>query len=239
MRELGYPSERLSVPGNLKLDINIPALGATEKARLRADTGLPPTGLVLMGSSTWPGEEVALLQALSAARQRGVAVSLLIVPRHAERREEIRAALERSGLRFHFRLQGAAPGEVDVAVADTTGELRRLTQLADVVFIGKSLPPHEGGQTPVEAASLGLPLLHGPRMSNFREIARSLDQAGAAREVEHTRALVTAAIDLLGDAGARERAAAAARAWSAANRGAAARTLAALREELAKIKPKP
>jgi 3-deoxy-D-manno-octulosonic-acid transferase len=75
-------------------------------------------------------------------------------------------------------------------------------------------------------------------MSNFREIIRSLDQAGAAREVEHASALVAGAVELLGAAGARGRAAAAASAWSEANRGAAARTLAALREELAKI-PRP
>jgi len=58
---------------------------------------------------------------------------------------------------------------VDVAVADTTGELRDLTQFADVVFCGKSLPPHDGGQSPIEATSLGKPLLFGPHMTNFRK----------------------------------------------------------------------
>lgn len=142
--------------------------------------------------------------------------------------------LERTGLRYHFRLQGDAPGEVDIAVADTTGELRRLTPLADLVFVGKSLPPHEGGQTPVEAAILGRPLLHGPRMSNFREITRALDTAGAAREIGLADDLVTACAELLGDAVRRDRMAVAARAWATAGRGATERTLIALREELGK-----
>ncbi len=235
-RELGVPEEKLGLTGSLKLDVDIPLLGDAEKSRLRSALGLPPAGLVLLGSSTWPGEEATLLQTLAAARARGLAVSLLIVPRHAERREEIRPVLERSGLRFHFRLKGDAPGEVDVAVGDTTGELRKLTQLADLVFVGKSLPPHDGGQTPIEAAILGRPLLHGPRMSNFREITRALDATGAAREVEHASALIEACVELLGDATRRERMSAAARAWAEASRGATARTLAELQEELAKTK---
>ncbi len=232
-RALGVSAERVVLTGSLKLDVDIPRLGDAEKSKLRAALGLPSTGLVLLGSSTWPGEEAALLSALAAARQRGLTVSLLLVPRHAERRDEIRPVLERSGLRFHFRLKGDAPGEVDVAVGDTTGELRKLTQLADLVFVGKSLAPHDGGQTPVEAAILGRPILHGPRMGNFREITRALDTVGAAREVEHASALIAVCTELLSDTARRERMAAAARTWAEASRGATARTLAALRAELA------
>jgi len=238
-KALGVPADRVTLTGSLKREVDIPRLSETERVRLRAELGFPPPNLVLLGSSTWPGEEAALVQALLAARGRGLAVSLLLVPRHAERRDEVRTMLERSGLRFHFRLQGDAPGEVDVTVADTTGELRRLTQLADVAFIGKSLAPHEGGQTPVEAAILGRPLLHGPRMSNFREISRELDLAGAAREVEHSSALIAAVTDLLGDAKRRERMSSAARTWGESGRGALERTLTALREELARETPLP
>ena len=117
------------------------------------ELGLPESGLVLLGASTWAGEEVALITALKSAREKGLAVTLLLVPRHAERREELRLLLEKSGLEHHFRTQGEASKVVDVVVGDTTGELRRLTQLADVVFTGKSLAPHDGGQTPVEAAT--------------------------------------------------------------------------------------
>lgn len=233
-RALGVPPANVAVTGSLKLDVDLPPLTEAEKQKLRAALGLAPGHLVLMGSSTWPGEEFALVQALKAARARGLAASLLLVPRHAERRDEVRAMLERTGLRYHFRLQGDAPGEVDIAVADTTGELRRLTPLADLVFVGKSLPPHEGGQTPVEAAILGRPLLHGPRMSNFREITRALDTAGAAREIGLADDLVTACAELLGDAVRRDRMAVAARAWATAGRGATERTLIALREELGK-----
>ncbi len=230
-RALGFPADRLQTTGNLKLDVDIPALPEAGRAQLRRELGLG-AGLVLLGSSTWAGEEVALLTVLKSARDRGLAVSLLLVPRHAERREELRALLAKSGLTFHFRSAGAAPGPVDVAVGDTTGELRNFTQLADLVFTGKSLAPHDGGQTPVEAAVLGKPVLHGPRMTNFREIIRTLTEAGAVRKVETHSELITAAVDLLADAAQREQLAAAARAWTALHRGATERTLVVIRSQL-------
>jgi 3-deoxy-D-manno-octulosonic-acid transferase len=230
-RELGFLPERLRTLGNIKLDLTIPPLEESKRRELRQALGLG-AGLVLLGSSTWEGEELALVEALKAARSRGVAVSLLLVPRHAERRDGVAAALGRTGLRFHLRSHGLAPHEVDVAVADTTGELRTLTQLGDVVFCGKSLPPHDGGQSPVEAASLGKPLLFGPHMSNFREIARALREGGGAREVLNESELVAACVDLLADEALRARMSAAALAWHAHNRGAVERTLAVIYEFL-------
>jgi 3-deoxy-D-manno-octulosonic-acid transferase len=232
-KALGFPADRLQTTGNLKLDVTIPLMPETEKAGLRRELGLPATGHVLLGSSTWPGEETALVTALKAARERGVAVSLLLVPRHAERRAELRALLEKSGLAFHFRSTGAAKGEVDIAVGDTTGELRKFTQLADLVFTGKSLAPHDGGQTPVEAAVLGKPVIHGPRMTNFRDIIRTLTEAGAVRKVENHSELIAAAVELLQDEAQRARLAAAAREWHSANRGATERTLAVIGSQLA------
>ena len=231
---LGYPRERLLTTGNIKLDIAIPLLSAEEKGGLRRELGLPD-GLVLMGSSTWPGEEAALLDALCRARAAGTKCSLLIVPRHAERRPEIESLLAESKLRYHFRTRGAAPGEVDVTVADTTGEMRRLLQFADLVFVGKSLPPHTEGQTPVEAAALEKPILLGPGMGNFRVITRDLLERHAAVEVAGAAALAATAAELLPDEKRRGEIAAAASLWHRDNAGAVERTLGIIREELGKL----
>ena len=231
-KALGFAPDKLSTTGNLKLDVTIPLLTGPARAQLRRDLGLGE-GLVLLGSSTWAGEEAALLVALQAARARGLTVSLLLVPRHAERREELRGLLEKSGLTFHFRSEGGATDLVDVAVGDTTGELRQFTQLADLVFVGKSLPPQDGGQTPVEAAVLGRPIIHGPNRTKFREIIRTLTEAGAVRRVGTADDLVAAAVELLDDATQRAQLATAAQAWYAENRGATERTLAVIRAELA------
>ncbi|MDP3073903.1 MAG: glycosyltransferase N-terminal domain-containing protein [Opitutaceae bacterium] len=228
----GLARDRVTVTGNIKLDVTIPPLADTEHTQLRRELGLAAGDLVLLGSSTWPGEEAALVAALQSARAAGLRCALLLVPRHAERRAEIEAELNATGLRHHFRSRGPAAGAVDVAVADTTGELRRLTQLADVVFVGKSLPPHTEGQTPVEAAALEKPIILGPGTSNFRLITRDLLARGAAREVSDPAALARAVGELLADGAARGALANAAARWHADNAGAAARTAAIVHEEL-------
>jgi 3-deoxy-D-manno-octulosonic-acid transferase len=231
-RTLGVPAGKILTTGNIKLDVTIPALSEPDRARLRKQLGLPE-GLVLLGSSTWPGEEEALLAAWRAVRAGGFHCGLLLVPRHAERRGEIERLLREAGLRAHFRSRGPAAEAVEVAVGDTTGELTQFTQLADLVFVGKSLPPHSGGQTPVEAAALGKPILFGPGMGNFRALADDLLGRGAAREVADGAALAIEAGRLLGDPGQRAALAAAAAEWHRNNTGAVNRTLQVIREELA------
>ena len=108
-RELGVPAEKIFTTGNIKLDVTIPRLAEAERTQLRGELGLP-AGLVLLGSSIWPGEAEALLGALRLTRERGVFCTLLLVPRHAERRLELERLLQKSGLKFHLRSRGPAPG---------------------------------------------------------------------------------------------------------------------------------
>ena len=160
----------------------------------------------------------------------------MIVPRHAERRTEIEKLLSGYALSHHFRSRGPAPGPVDICVADTTGELRKLTQVADIVFVGKSLPPHTEGQTPVEAAALGKPLVMGTGMANFRQIASELATGGAALRAASAADLAAAIGSLLRDMALRERLSEAALRWHMENSGALSRTLEVLRSELARLR---
>lgn len=226
---LGAPAERIEVTGNLKFDVAAEgALPADERAALRDELGFGdnPSALVLLGSSTWPGEETVLIGTLARLRAQGIDARLLLVPRHAERRDEVARELAAANLAFHQRSsQGerAKPGTV-IHLADTTGELRRLTRAADLAFSGKSLPPHDGGQTPVECAAAGVPLAYGPAMSNFRSICDGLQAAGAARRGADATEVIHILTELACDAGARATMGAAAAAWHKSNRGASERT---------------
>lgn len=231
-RELGFPEERIETTGNIKLDLAIEPMAPEARRSLLAELGLPVGEPVLLGSSTWPGEEAALLAAWRTLRARGQPCRLLLVPRHAERRGEVESLLREAGVRAHFRSRGPATAEVDVAVGDTTGELRRLTQVAEIVFIGKSLPPHTEGQTPVEAAALGKAIVLGPALSNFRAMVAELLASGAARSVASADALAEVFADLLRSPEARAAMGAAARDWQQRNQGAVARTVALIRSEI-------
>ncbi len=231
-RDLGFPSDRMTVTGNIKLDVAIPLLSDVEKSTLRVQLGLGAGDPIILGSSTWPGEEAALVAAWRSIRASGQACRLLLVPRHAERRDEVEALLRADGVRYHLRSRGAADEEVEVVVGDTTGELRALTQIVDVVFVGKSLPPHTEGQTPVEAAALGKALVLGPELSNFRAIVGELVSSGAARQVNGADELVAALSALLGSSSDRVAMGSAAQAWQQRNQGAVRRTVTLIRSEI-------
>ena len=233
-RELGFAPRAMVVTGNIKLDVAVNEIGPEARSQWRAELGLGTTDSIVLGASTWPGEERAMVAAWQGARAAGHGGRLLLVPRHAERRREIEAELETLGVRYHFRSRGMASDQnIEVAVADTTGELAQLTRLGDVVFVGKSLPPHHAGQTPVEAAALGRPLLFGPAMSNFRVIARELVEAGAAQRVQSAEHLAEWVTRLLSNETERIAMSAAGRSWHQRNRGAVERTMTVLRALLA------
>ena len=118
------------------------------------------------------------------------------------------------------------PADADVCVADTTGELRRLTHLAQLAFIGKSLPPNNGGQTPIECAAVGVPAVYGPAMTNFKDVCRSLEDCGAAVKVRDAAAAREKLLALLADPAARAEMSSAAQAWHRGNQGATARVVA-------------
>ena len=224
--------------GNLKFDVDFPPkpAGAERFAGLHtlglADPGSPPP-LILLGSSIWPGEESVLCEAFREIRNQGIDIRLIIVPRHAERRREFQAGIAEEGLSCTVRSKdGPARTDSDVYLADTTGDLRHFTSLADLVFIGKSLPPHEGGQTPIEAGAYGVPMVYGPRMSNFKAACRGLEAKHGAVRVAGAEEAVAEIVRLAGDREAREDLARNALAWRDENRGSVDRTVAAILEAL-------
>ena len=54
-------------------------------------------------------------------------------------------------------------------MVDTFGETKSFLKKCSVVFLGGSLV-ERGGQNPLEAARFGCKVLHGPYISNFREV---------------------------------------------------------------------
>jgi 3-deoxy-D-manno-octulosonic-acid transferase len=222
---LGAPPDRVEVAGSAKYDIGPTPPTAEVRARSVLDKiGVRPGDPVLVGGSTWDGEEEALLDLLPEVRAAHPRLMLVLVPRHAERREDVLAAIRARNLtvvqRSRFPDDAAPAAErPDVLLVDTTGELRGFYAAADLVFVGKSLT-QTGGQNPVEPARDGKPVVVGPHMENFPAIAQDFREAGAWVQAGDAAKLKAAILRLLGDADERARLGAAAAALVARKAGA-------------------
>ena len=207
---LGAPPERVEVAGSAKYDIDATAPTAEARARaLLAKLGVKPDHPVLVGGSTWAGEEAALLDFYQTAQTTHPGLLLVLVPRHAERREEVLDEIRRRGLsyvqRSRFPDDAPAPeARPAVLLVDTTGELRGFYAAADLIFVGKSLT-QTGGQNPIEPARDGKPVVVGPHMENFAVIAADFTAAAAWRQARDTADLHRILLELLGDPAARQR----------------------------------
>lgn len=218
LRELGAPAGRVSVTGSLKFDVHLPASVFEEGAAIRRELGINRP--ILMAGSTRPGEEEILLDVLRRLRASFPSVLLVIAPRHPERFDAVVEVCRKAGLRVVRRRGGeACDAEVDVFVVDTMGELLKFYAAADVAFVGGSLAPF-GGQNVLEPAALGVPIVTGPHLFNFEEIAAKLRTAGAL-EIGHDAAALTALVARwLGDSDRRDAAGRAGSDIVASNRGA-------------------
>src|SRR5207342_2160368 len=108
----------------------------------------------------------------------------IIAPRHAERFAEVERLSRDMGYVTARRSELPIDAEprADVVILDTLGELALLYQLATVVFVGGSLADH-GGHNILEPAAFGKPVVFGPHMQNFKEIADAFISNGAAIQV--------------------------------------------------------
>jgi 3-deoxy-D-manno-octulosonic-acid transferase len=230
IRALGAEPSRVSVTGNLKFDVVVPSAESGAAAGL-----VPPGRPVLVAGSTLAPEEAVVLEAFTQLRKSHPELFLVLAPRHPERFEEVAALVSSSfSLRLARRSQLEAPAtDADVMVLDSLGELAGLYRAADVVFVGGSLAPW-GGHNVIEPAAAGKPVLFGPHMANFQEIADAFTGVGAAIQISGSTELVSALERLFAEPGLRASMGARARTLAIENRGAAEKTIAVARRLLAR-----
>ena len=107
------------------------------------------------------------------------------------------------------------------------GELVRYYAASDIAFVGGSLV-ELGGHNVLEPAGLGVPVVTGPHLFNFAEIAAKL-VAGGSLKIGHTTNQIADIIEgWLNDSEARDRAGHSGRQIVDANRGATQQILAVL-----------
>jgi len=235
---LGARPDRVSVTGNLKFEGKPPQSGILTDL-VRGALKLAERGPVMVAASTMAGEEPGLLRAGEEIRKHHRRGLLILAPRHPARFDRVAQLLSDAGRTFVRRTALPASGHVpgrslaseEILLLDTIGELAGIFEIADVVFVGGSLVP-TGGHNLLEPAFWAKPVLFGPHMENFRDVARLFSDAGAGVQIHSPAELARAALDLLQDEPRRRRMGEAARRILEQESGATERVLSRLREWL-------
>ena len=203
---MGARSERVSVTGNLKFDMQVHPVDSAERERLRGAFRLPEGAVIWVAGSTHAGEEEIVTGVYRDLVASGESLFLILVPRHPERCRPVREMLAGQGLGIGLRsaleerLAPFAPGEI--LLVDTLGEMLTFYALADLVFVGGSLVP-VGGHNVLEASIMEKPVVFGSYMHNFKEISSLLLSERAGLMVTDRLELLGAVRQLLGDAARR------------------------------------
>ncbi len=200
----GAPLGRVRAAGNLKYDFETPSEGIAYEVASFIDTVKPSQ--VWIAASTMAAnpesgaggvvgcnvdEDDAVIAAFQKIARPGLL--LVLVPRKPERFDVVAAKLKQAGVTFVRRTSLAPLALPGVLLLDSIGELAALYALADVVFMGGTLAAR-GGHNVLEPAYFGKPIIAGPHMENFAEIAREFQSAGALRRIDDAQEL-TAAVD--------------------------------------------
>ncbi|HOX06714.1 MAG TPA: glycosyltransferase N-terminal domain-containing protein [Planctomycetota bacterium] len=241
---IGAPRDRIVVTGSMKYDCSVVVGNPEKRETMRRRLLMRPETLVLVAGSTHPGEEQAVVDAVTKLSVRFPGLRLVLVPRHVNRVNDVvkdlaswgfsavrKTAIDAAGVTCRPPI-----GPKEVMLVDTTGELGDVYHAADAVFVGGSLIPH-GGQNVIEPAGLGLPVLWGPHTFNFDDAVARILAAGGGQMVKDGAELALALEGLLADPRRRQMMGAAAQSAIARAQGAAEKTAEMLKNMLAGERP--
>lgn len=208
--DAGADDAQIRVTGSMKFDVarREPAKEQAASAVLK-QVGIGPEHRILLGGSTWPGEEDILLGIYRRLQPAFSGLRLVLIPRHFERADAVAAAVAREGLvcvRKSLLDLGCPPpatGPGAVLLVNTTGEMMGFYPQAAVVFVGKSLCAH-GAQNMIEPCLCGRATLVGPFTENFRPVMADLLAAEALIQVADADELERQIRCLLENSGKRE-----------------------------------
>ena len=196
------PAAKVVNNGNMKFDQHIPQ--NLPDAELEKFFGSEAENYrYLLGASTHPDEEALIADAYLLLKNKFPELRLLLIPRHAERGGDIAEILQNKGISF-LRKSTLEPGfngtadKVDCLLADTTGEMLKFMNIADIVVMGKSLAGQNEGHNLIEPALLKRTIICGPELKNFRFLFDLLKNAGGI-EICTDETLTDAAEKILSD----------------------------------------
>ncbi len=218
--DLGLARDKLLISGNIKFDLELDQAVSVKAAELKSQWRGDNQRPVVLAASTHQGEDEQVLTAFTQVLGVRPEALLVLVPRHPERFDNVATLCRERGFNTVRRSENAAvTGNTQVLLGDTMGELLAFCGAVDIAFIGGSLVP-VGGHNLIEPAAWGVPVLTGPHLFNFTEVATKLDDAGGLKVCADAGQLAQALLGLLNNRDKYTAMADAARTVAETNRGA-------------------
>ncbi len=231
---LGCAPERVIETGNTKFDGASRDAMHPEVQHRREWLHLCDDDVLWLCGSTQSPEEQICLEAFAKLADHHPRLKLILVPRHAERFDEVAALIAKMGMSWCRRSRMESEG-VDPAwrifLADSVGELRWWWGLAQLGFVGGSFGSR-GGQNMIEPCAYGVATCFGPNTRNFSDAVSLLLDADAAVQLATPEQLYPWMVRMLERPEERHALGARAAQVTDQHRGAVARTWRALVNQL-------
>ena len=134
-------------------------------------------------SSTHYNEEEFCGKAHIRLKKKFKNLLTIIIPRHINRIASIKTQLNNLNLKVHLdEPRRRVNPNTDIYLVNSYGKTKLFYKACKNIFLGGSLIMH-GGQNPLEATRYGCKILHGPNISNFREIYKFLGKKNLSRKI--------------------------------------------------------
>jgi 3-deoxy-D-manno-octulosonic-acid transferase len=125
--------------------------------------------------------------------------TIFIAPRELHLTSTIEKDLSSSfSVTRYSTLRNGADSDADIVIVDTIGDLLHIYGQSRVAFVGGSLAPY-GGQNILEPLFFETPVLFGPFIENFKDIACSVIEHNAGMMVHNANELMNKMAMLLND----------------------------------------
>ena len=195
------PPQKVNVVGNIKFDQILFQEQDVDKKQMEVLYRLTSNRKTIVAGSTHPGEEEMISRTYKKLTSTYSDLLLIIAPRHLNHLHELERNLNQLDLTFIRRSrlnENMAKFESQIIILDSLGELSQIYSLADLAFVGGSLIP-KGGHNLLEPAKFGIPVLFGPYVDNFQEVANLLKSSEGGIQVKDQAELYLKMDELLLD----------------------------------------
>lgn len=194
---LGMASTKVINTGNIKYYRDIPMIS----------DNIHKENIITFGSIREKEVEI-IIQVIDMLKKQFPLFRFFIVPRELNLvgMIENRLANHLNAMRYSVYKQSSieAVQAVEAVVVDTVGDLLDVYKKSMVAFVGGSLAPY-GGQNILEPLFFSAPVLFGPHIDNFRDIAGTILESNAGIMVNNAEGLFEKISLLIENDGLRER----------------------------------